>query len=59
VKLPQFDDSLEARLLLLRRRLEERSARLRVLSVTRGRLRIESDGPVELEIVRAPKRDGL
>jgi adenylate cyclase len=59
VKLPQFNDNLEARLLLLRRRLEERSARLRVLSVTRGRLRIESDGPVELEIVRAPKRDGL
>jgi adenylate cyclase len=40
LKLPHFKDNLEARLLMLQRRLEERSCELKLYREQRGRLRI-------------------
>lgn len=48
LKLPGFKDNLESRLILLTKRLLEKSAPIRVERAGRGRLRLVVDGPVTL-----------
>lgn len=47
-RMPDIKDNLETRLLLLRRRLEEKQAPVQVARIGRGRLRIASSGPLIL-----------
>ena len=47
--LPDISDNLEARLILLARRLQERSLPLRIVKTGRGRFRFEADAPLQLE----------
>ena len=47
--LPAFRDNFESRLILLKRRLEERSAPIGIEKTGRGRFRLAIDGRVELE----------
>ncbi len=45
-RMPDIKDNLETRLLLLRRRLDEKSAPLRIIRIARGQIRLETDGPL-------------
>lgn len=47
--LPDISDNLEARLILLARRLQERAPRLHIVKTGRGRFRFEADAPLLLE----------
>jgi adenylate cyclase len=57
LRLPDFKDNLETRLLLLRRRLEDKAAPFRLLRTGRGKLRLQLAGPALLETVK-PKTSG-
>ena len=53
LRLPEFAENLDARLVLLRNRLSERLAPIRLEKCGRGRLRLCAAGPVTLESVGA------
>lgn len=46
--LPDFKDNLEARLILLRKRLEEQESGIRLISTGRGKFKIEINGQLSL-----------
>jgi adenylate cyclase len=47
--LPDFRDNFESRLILLKRRLDEREAPIRIVTTGRGRFRLDVTRPVDLQ----------
>jgi hypothetical protein len=54
LELPDFRDNFESRLVLLKRRLDERDAPIHIEKTGRGRFRVVVDGALELESVTPP-----
>ena len=54
LRLPEHAENLEARLVLLERRLRERGGAIRIEKSGRGRFRLGVDAPLTLEEMRAP-----
>lgn len=57
INLPDIGDNLEARLILLRKRLEDKSQLIRLEKNGRGRFRLVINQPVELQSIAAEKND--
>lgn len=51
IRLPEFSENLEARLVLLKRRLREHSRDIAIVPVARGRFRLDVSRPLSLELV--------
>ena len=56
IRLPEFSENLEARLVLLKRRLGEHSRDIAIVPVARGRFRLDVVRPLRLEAVESPRR---
>src|SRR5262249_47476130 len=54
LELPEFRDNLDSRLILLKRRLDERNAPIRIEKTGRGSFRLVVDGSLRLDEVAAP-----
>jgi adenylate cyclase len=51
LELPEFRDNFESRLILLKRRLDERGAPIRIEKTGRGRFRLQVDVPLRLDAI--------
>jgi adenylate cyclase len=54
LELPEFRDNLDSRLILLKRRLDEREAPIRIEKTGRGTFRLTVEGSLRLDEVAAP-----
>jgi adenylate cyclase len=53
LEMPEYRDNLESRLILLKRRLDERDAPIRIEKTGRGRFRLDVDTDLRLDLVPA------
>jgi adenylate cyclase len=53
LEMPEYRDNLESRLILLKRRLDEREAPIRIEKTGRGRFRLDVDTDLRLDLVKA------